>query len=74
MSLSDAADEEEESDWLYTVAADIIDAHNTFVQGFYSFVQTHQRAPLARLLPDELANIYPSEVIDSNCIVGNVRR
>ena len=56
------------------MAADIIDAHNTFVQGFYSFVQTHQRAPLARLLPDELANIYPSEVIDSNCIVGNVRR
>ena len=74
MSLSDVADEEEGNDWLYTVAASIIDAHNSFVQGVYSSIQTHQQAPLAHLLPDEVANIHSSEVNHSNCIVGKVGR
>lgn len=73
LSIPDVTDEEG-SDCLYTVAADIIDAHNTFVQGIFSSVQALQHPHLACLLPDELANIYPSEVNDSNCIVGKLRR
>ena len=72
--FSDVADEEEGNDWLYTVVADIIAAHNAFIEGVYSSVQAQRQAPLARLLPDEPAKVYPSEVNDSSCIVGKFRR
>lgn len=72
--LSDVADEEEGNDWLYTVAAGIIAAHNSFIEGVYSAVQAQSQAPLARLLPDESSTVYPSEVNNSNSIVGNFGR
>ena len=72
--FSDVADEEEGNDWLYTVMADIIAAHNAFIEEVYRSVQTQQQASLARLLPDELAKVYPSEVNNSSCIVGKFRR
>lgn len=68
------ADEEEGNDWLYTVVADIITAHNSFIEGVYFSVQAQQQSSLARLLPDEPAKVYPSEVNDLNCIVGKFRR
>ena len=67
-------EEEEGNDWLYTVVADIIAAHNAFIEGVYSSVQAQRQAPLARLLPDEPAKVYPSEVDCSNCIVGKFER
>ena len=70
----DAADEEEGNDWLYAVAADIIAAHNAFIEGAYSAIQAQQQSPLARLLPDEPSKVYPSEVNKSNCSVGKFRK
>ena len=69
----DAADEEEGNDWLYAMAADIITAHNAFIEGVYSAVQAQRQSPLARFLPDEPSKVYPSEVSTSNCIVGKFR-
>lgn len=59
---------------LYTVATDIIAAHNFFIEGVYHSVQAQQQSRLSRLFPDELASVYPTEVDDSNYIVGNLRR
>ena len=73
-AVLDVFDEEEGNDWLYTVAAGIMAVHNAFIEGVYSAVQAQQQAPLARVLPDEPAKVYPSEVNNSNCIVGNFRR
>ena len=64
-------DKEKSSDRLYIVAADIIDAHNTFIEGVYSAVRAKQ---LSVFLPDEPQRLYPSEVNDSSCIVGKLRR
>ena len=63
--------EEESNDRLYIVAADIIAAHNTFIEGVYSAVRAKQ---LSLFLPDEPQRVYPSEVNDSSCIVGKLRR
>ena len=52
--------------------ADIIAAHNAFIEGVYSSVQAQRQAPLGHLLPDELAKLYPSEVNDSSCTVGSL--
>ena len=67
-------EEEEGNDWLYIVVADIIAAHNAFIEGVYSYVQTQQQVSLARLLPDEPAKVYPLEVDSSNYIAGKFER
>jgi len=67
-------EEEEGNDWLYTVVADIIAAHNAFIEGVYSYVQAQQQVPLARLLPDEPAKVYPLEVDSSKCIARKFER
>jgi len=56
------------------VATDIITAHNSFIEGVYYFVQAHQQSPLSRFYPDELARVYPTEVNESNYIVGKLKR
>ena len=66
--------DEEGNDWLHTVAAGIIATHNNFIEGVYSSVRAQPSSPLARFLPDEPEMVYPSEVNDSNCIVGKLRR
>ena len=66
--------EEEGNDWLYTGVADIIATHNAFIEGVYFSVQAQRQAPLARLLPDEPAKVYPLEVDSSNCIAGKFER
>lgn len=67
-------EEEEGNDWLYTVIADIVQAHNSFLDGLYSSVQAQQQASLARLLADEPTKVYPTEVNECNCLVGRFRR
>ena len=68
---TDETDKEESNDRLYNVAADIVAAHNTFIEEVYSSVQAQH---LSRFLPDEAQTVYPSEVNDSSCIVGKLRR
>ena len=70
-SPTDEANKEESNDRLYIVAADIIAAHNTFIEAVYSYVQAQQ---LSLFFLDEPQRVYPSEVNDSCCIVGKLRR
>ena len=65
------ADKEESNDRLSIVAADIIAVHNTFIEAVYSSFQAQQ---LSHLLPDKPQRVYPSEVNESSCIVGKLRR
>ena len=75
ISLSpDVTEEEQGNDWLYTVIADIVSAHNTFIEGLYSIVSSQEQAPIARLLPDEPPKVYPTEVNENHCIVGKFKR
>ncbi len=67
-------DEEQGNDWLYTVIADIVSAHNAFVEGLYAIVTSQERSSLARLLPEEPTNVYTTEVNDNHCIVGRFKR
>ena len=64
-------DKEESNDRLYIVAADIITAHNTFIEGVYSSVRAQH---LSCFLPDAPQRVHPSEVNDSSCIVGKLKR
>ena len=68
---ADEADKEESNDRLCIMAADIIAVHNTFIEAVYSAVQAQH---LSRFLPDEPPRVYPSEVNESSCIVGKLRR
>ena len=53
---------------------DIVAVHNAFINDVYTSVQAQQSSSLTRLLPDEPAKVYLSEVNDSTCIVGRLRR
>ena len=68
---TDEVDQEESNDRLYIMAADIIAVHNTFIEEVYSSLQAQH---LSHFLPDELQTAYPSDVNDSSCIVGKLRR
>ena len=70
-SPTDEVDQEETNDMLYIVASDIIAAHNTFIKEVYSSVRAQH---LPHFLPDEPPRVYPSEVSDSSCIVGKLKR
>ena len=67
LNLSDVEEEEQGNDWLYTVIADIILAHNSFVEG----PRLVPSQPFRRLLPDDQATAfaYPQEITTANCIV-----
>lgn len=70
----DVTDEEQGNDWLYTVIADIVAAHNAFIESLYAIVSSQEQCPLARLLPDEPTRVYTTEVNDNHCIVGQFKR
>ena len=68
---TDEVNQEESNDRLYIVAADIIAAHNTFIEEVYSSARAQH---LSHFLPDEPQRAYPSDANDSSCIVGKFRR
>ena len=68
---TDKVDQEESNDRLYNVAADIIAAHNTFIEEVYCSARAQH---LSHFLPDEPQRVYPSEVSDLSCIVGKLKR
>ncbi len=68
---ADVEEEEQGNDWLYVVIADIIANHNHTIENLYSMVQANAHSSLARLLPEEPAKIFPTEVAVSNAIVSN---
>ena len=56
------------------VISDIVSAHNMVVETLYSVVPERKFSTLACSLPDEPTKILPSEVNNSNCIVGEFTR
>ena len=68
---ADVEEEEQGNDWMYVVIADIISSHNHTIENLYSMIQAKRHAPLNRLLSDEPAKIFPTEVDISNAIVNN---
>ncbi len=71
---ADVVEEEQGNDWLYTVIADIVSAHNAFIESLYSIVTSQEQSPLARLLPEQAGRVYTTEVNDNHCIVGRFNR
>ena len=71
---TDVEEEEQGNDWLFTVIDDIVSAHNLVIESLYSFVAVKKLDMLARLFPDEPAKMYPSEMDDTNCLVGEFSR
>ena len=67
---ADVEEEEQGNDWLYVVIADIITNHNHTIENLYSMVHTNPTS-LTRLLSEEPAKIFPTEVAASNAIVSN---
>ena len=74
MACTDVEEEEQGNDWLFTVIDDIVSTHNLIIETVYSFVSTKQNNALGRLLPDEPAKMYPSEIDENNCLVGEFSR
>lgn len=74
MACTDVEEEEQGNDWLFTVIDDIVSTHNLIIETVYSFVSTNQFNALGRLLPDEPAKMYPSEIDENNCLVGEFSR
>ena len=68
--VSDVEEEEEGNDWLFTVIADIITAHNDMVE----LPKQVASQPFSRLLPDEQAKAYPQEITTANCIIPQFKR
>lgn len=66
----DVEEEEQGNDWLYTVIADIVSAHNATISSVYSVMETQKLDMLARLLPDEPAWVYLNEIDKTTCIIG----
>ena len=64
----------EGNDWLYLIITDIAAAHNVFVENLYAEVHSQHDHPLARLLPQEAANIYLTEASEHTAIIGSERR
>ena len=65
----DTPEEEEGNDWLYAVMADIVNTHNSFIEGLYTMTRS-QSSPMDHLLPSEPSKIPLTEFILSHCIVG----
>ena len=70
----DSEQEEEGNDWLYTVIAHIVEAHNLAIESLYTVIHSQDQFHLTRLLPDQPAKVLPTEVTDKNCIIGTFTR
>ena len=69
MLYVDAEEEEERNDWLFTVIADIITAHNDMVE----LPRQVASQPFLRLLPLLQSTAYPREITTTNCIIPHFR-
>ena len=67
---SDVEEEEEGNDWLFTVIADIITAHNDMVE----LPRQVASQPFLRLLPNQQAKAYPREITTANCIIPQFKK
>ena len=67
---SDTEEEEEGNDWLFTVIADIITAHNDMVE----LPERMASQPFLRLLPNQQAKAYPCEMTTANCIIPQFKK
>ena len=63
-------EEEEGNDWLFTVIADIITAHNDMVE----LPRQVALRPFLRLLPQQQSTAYPREITTANCIIPQFRK
>ena len=63
-------EEEEGNDWLFTVIADIITAHNDMVE----LPKQLASKPFLRLLPNQQAQAYPHEITTASCIIPQFRK
>ena len=70
--IIDVEEEEQGNDWLYTVIADIILAHNATIDSVYSVIQTQKLKIQTHLMPDEPSLIYLDEVDETTCIIGEL--
>jgi len=70
----DVEQEEQGNDWLFTVIADIVEAHNYTIENLYTVMHSQDQFHLSRLLPDQPAKVLPTEVTEKNCIVGTFTR
>lgn len=66
----DVEEEEEGNDWLYTVIADIITAHNDMVE----LPKQVASQPFRRLLPNQQATAYPREITNASCIIPQFKK
>lgn len=71
INMLDVEEEEQGNDWLFTVIADIVGAHNLAIENLYNIIYSQKQLHLTRLLPDQPAKVLPTEVTEKNCIVGN---
>ena len=67
---TDVEEEEEGNDWLYTVIADIVVAHNDMVE----LPKQVASQPFLRLLPNQQATAYPQEITTASCIIPPFKR
>ena len=70
--IIDVEEEEQGNDWLYTVIADIVLAHNATIYSVYSTMETQKLEIQADIMPDEPSWIYLEEVDKTTCIIGEL--
>lgn len=70
--ILDVEEEEQGNDWLYTVIADIVLAHNAAIDSVCSVMETRKLATQTHLMPDEPSWIYLDEVDEMTCIIGEL--
>ena len=70
----DDEEEEQGNDWLFTVIANIISAHNTAIEAVYTLIHARDKSTMARLLPDQPETILPTEVDVHNGLIGRFTR
>ena len=66
---TDVEEEEQGNDWLFTVIADIITAHNDMVE----LPRQVASQPFKRLLPQQQSTAYPTEIATANCIIPHFK-
>ena len=65
----------EGNDQLYLIIADIAGAHNLLVKNLYAEVDSQRDShPLAHLLPQEAASVYPEEISEFTDTIGFEQR
>ena len=66
--------EEEGNDWLFTVIAHIVNAHNLAIENMYSVIHSQDQFHLKKQLSDQPAKILLTEITDATCIIGKLTR